>query len=241
MDKIGPMCRSAEDCALVFDAIHGPDGKDNSVLDVPFNWDATRDVTSLRVAYLRSYFEEEIPDDPENPERVAARRQSRRHDEEALKVIRSLGVEVVPFEIPELPSEAIGSILVTEAAAAFDDLTRSGLDLSMKEPPEESSWPASFRAARFVPAVEYIQANRLRTRIMEELDDALGDLDLFIGSNLGLTNLTGHPEISLPHGFFNGSPTSLRLTGKLFGEPEILLLAHAFQGRTDHHLRHPAL
>ncbi len=96
-------------------------------------------------------------------------------------------------------------------------------------------------SARFVPAVEYIQANRLRMRIMEQVDEALDDLDGFIGSNLGLTNLTGHPEISVPGGFFEGTPTSLRFTGKLFGEAEILLLAHAYQSKTDHHQKHPAL
>ena len=112
---------------------------------------------------------------------------------------------------------------------------------SMRREPERSRWPDSFRASRFVPAIEYIQANRLRMRIIEDLHEALGDFDLFVGSNLGLTNLTGHPEISMPSGFHEGSPTSLRFTGKLFGEREILRLAHAFQGATDHHLQHPAL
>ena len=108
--------------------------------------------------------------------------------------------------------------------------------------PEDSSWPDTFRRQRFVPAVEYIQANRVRSRLIDELNEAIGDLDLFVGSNLGLTNLTGHPEISVPHGFNSeGSPTGLRFTGKLFGEGEILQLAHAFQSATDHHLKHPTL
>ena len=112
---------------------------------------------------------------------------------------------------------------------------------SMRQPPEESRWPDGFRTSRFVPAVEYLQANRLRMRIIEEVHEALGDFDLFVGSNLGLTNLTGHPEISMPSGFAQGSPTSLRFTGKLFGEAEILRLAYAYQGATEHHLQHPTL
>ena len=212
MDKIGPMCRSAEDCALVFDAIRGPDGKDNTLFDLPFNWDAGRDIRELRVGYLGSAFDE-IEDDPEEPEQVARKRATQRNNRAALDDIRSLGVELVPFDLPDVPSDAIGFILTTESAAAFDDLTLNGELDSMKQPPEESRWPDTFRAARFVPAVEYIQANRLRMRIMKQVDEALGDLDLFVGSDLRLTNLTGHPEISIPGGFFEDTPTSLRFTG----------------------------
>ena len=120
MDKIGPMCRAAEDCALVFDAIQGPDGRDNAVLDVPFNWDAAADVTRLRVGYLRSAFEDDIEDDPENPQRVASRRRYLANNRAALDAIRGLGVQVAPFDLPDLPTQAIGFILGTEAAAAFD-------------------------------------------------------------------------------------------------------------------------
>ena len=206
----------------------------------PFNWDAGGDIRELRVGYLRSAFDE-IEDDPEEPEQVARRRATQRNNRAALDDVRSLGVELVPFDLPEVPTDAIGFILTTESAAAFDDLTLNGDLDSMKLSPEESRWPDTFRAARFVPAVEYIQANRLRMRIMQQVDEALGDLDLFIGSDLRLTNLMGHPEISVPGGFFEGTPTSLRFTGKLFGESEILLLAHAYQSKTDHHSKHPPL
>ena len=111
----------------------------------------------------------------------------------------------------------------------------------MERGPEESRRPDEIRAGYFIPAVEFIQANRLRMRVMEQVDEALGDLDLFIGSNQALTNRTGHPVVSVPNGFSQGSPTALHLTGKLFGEQEILLLAHAFQAKTDFHLQHPRL
>ena len=241
MDKIGPMCRSAEDCALVFAAIQGPDGRDNTLFDVPFNWDAASDLSALRVAYLRSAFEDDDAGGDENAQRVAGLRQTLANNRAALDAIRGLGVQVAPLDLPELPSGAIGFILGTEAAAAFDVPTLNAQLDGMRDEPERSRWPDSFRVSRFVPAVEYLQANRLRMRIIEDLHEALGDFDLFVGSNLGLTNLTGHPEISMPSGFHEGSPTSLRFTGKLFGEREILRLAHAFQMATDHHLQHPPL
>ena len=240
-DTIGPMCRAAEDCALVLDAIHGPDGKDNTVLDVPFNWDVFADVAKLRVGYLRSAFEGDIPDDAQNPDRAAELRQTRRNNEEALRVLRSLGITVRPFDLPDVPIEAIDFIRYAESAAAFDDLTRSGVITQVEHGPEQSRRPDELRSGYFIPAVDFIQGNRFRMRLMEQVDQALGDLDLFIGSNQALTNRTGHPVISLPNGFFKGSPTALHLTGKLFGDQEILLLAHAFQAKTDFHRQHPRL
>ena len=239
MDKIGPMCRSAEDCALVFEAIRGADGLDRAVHDPPFAWDASADPTALRVGYDRAAAEDEIEDDPENPERAALQRTSQANTRAAIEVLRGIGVTITPFELPELGWNDLSFVLTTESAAAHDALTRSGADLAMKAPPEESSWPDSFRLHRFVPAVEYIQAMRVRTRIMQEFDEAFGDLDLFIGSSLGLTNLTGHPEVCMPNGYHEGSPTSLRMTGKLYGDTEILTLAHAYQQATDFHLRKP--
>ena len=227
-DTIGPICRAAEDCALVLDAICGPDGRDNSILDVPFNWNAAADVTRLRVGHLRA------ADDGRDAD-------ARRNDDETLRVIRSLGVTVVPFALPEVPIEAIDFIRYAETSAAFDQVTRAGLLAAVEQGPEQSRRPDEIRAGHFIPAVEFIQANRLRMRVMQQLDAALGDLDLFIGSNQLLTNRTGHPVVSVPNGFANGSPTALHLTGKLFGDAEILLLAHAFQAKTDFHLRHPRL
>ena len=233
-DTVGPMCRSAEDCALVFNAIYGPDGKDNSVLDAPFAWDSAADVTKLRVGYLRSLFAESAAP------QTALQTQTRRNYEEALRVIRALGVQVVPFDLPDVAIEAIDFIRYAETAAAFDEPTRNGTIREIERGPEQSPRPAEIRPARFIPAMEYIQANRYRLRVMEQMDQAMANLDLFIGADLLLTNRTGHPVISLPNGFFEGSPTALQMTGKLFGEPELLLLAHAFQSKTDHHLKHPS-
>ena len=228
-DTIGPMCRAAEDCAIVLDVIHGPDGRDNSVLDVPFNWDASADVKKLRVGYLRTAVEGEAVD------------QGRRNTEASLRVIRSLGVSLVPFDLPDVPIEAIDFIRYAETSAAFDEVTRAGVLTQVERGPEQSRRPDEIRSAYFIPAVEFIQANRFRMRVMQQLDAALGDLDLFVGSNQALTNRTGHPVLSVPNGFAQGSPTALHLTGKLFGEQDILLLAHAYQAATDFHVQHPRL
>lgn len=242
MDKIGPLCRSAEDCALVLRVISGPDGKDNSLVDVPFNWDVTRDVKKLRVGYLKATFDREITEDPANPQRSARAKELKKINGDAFAVIRSLGIELKPIDLPQLPASDLDLILSVESAAAFDDITRNNqIELMVKEP-ERSSWPATFRLHRFVPAVEYIQANRVRYKMMEDFSKVFADVDLFIGSSLSVTNLTGHPEVSIPHGFDSqGQPTALNFTGKLFGDQEILLLVHAFQSKTDHHLKHPKL
>jgi Asp-tRNA(Asn)/Glu-tRNA(Gln) amidotransferase A subunit family amidase len=245
MDKLGPMCRSVEDCALVFDAIHGADGLDASAVDHPFVWDADFDVRSLRVGYLESAFkkEPEFDEDDDEEDRAAALEWHAK-DLEALEVLRSLGVELVPIELPELPVNALSFILSAEAGAAFDELTRSGRDdLLVRQ--IENAWPNVFRQARTIPAVEYIQANRVRTLLMREMETVLGDLDLWVapsfgGSNLLLTNLTGHPAVVVPDGFrSNGTPTSITFNGRLFGESEILALARAYQDATGFHLRHP--
>ena len=233
-DTVGPLCRSAEDCALVFDAIYGPDGKDNSVIDVPFGWDATADVRKLRVGYLNSAF---AGAGAETQRQLA----TRRNNEQALRVIRDMGVQVVPFDLPDVEIPAIDFIRWAETAAAFDEPTRGGTLRQVENGPEQSTRPSDIRAGRFIPAVEYIQANRYRMRVMERMDAAMSDLDLFLGANPLLTNRLGLPILSVPNGFFEGSPTALQMTGKLFGEPELLLLAHAFQSRTDYHLKHPVL
>ena len=235
MDKIGPMCRSAEDCALVFRTLNGADPRDPSPYpEAPFSWDAKRDVRSLRVGYLQSRFEGPVKDE-DRPQRDA--------DQRAIAVLQEMGVELIPVELPETPVDALGFILSTEAAAAFDQLVLDNSDASMRPEPESSARPDTARLHRFVPAVEWIQANRIRRQIIEQMQTELfTKLDLVVGGDIGLTNLTGHPQISLPHGFDSkGEPLGFTFTGKLFGEPEILLLTHAFQQRTDFHLKRPPL
>lgn len=227
MDKIGPIARSVEDCALVFAAIHGPDGRDPTVHDLPFNWDATASASVLRVGYVASAFEGD---------------RATSFDRNALEVLRGLGIRLVPVELPEqYPVNALRPILSAEAAAAFDDLTRSGRDDLM----ERSSWPNTFRTARLIPAVEYIQANRLRTLVMQATEAALANVDVVVtpsfgGNWLTLTNFTGHPSVTLPHGFAdNGSPVSLSFFGRLYNEAAVLTVAKAFQDATDFHTRRP--
>ena len=240
-DTVGPMCRSAEDCALVLHAIHGPDGNDNAVLDVPFNWDASADVKRLRVGYLRSAFEGAIAVNPANRDAADFERATRANNQQALDVIRSMGVTVVPFDLPDVSIPAIDFIRYAETAAFFDDATRGGVLTAVEQGPEKSARPIEIRSAYVTPAVQFIQANRFRTRVMEQMDEAMSDLDLFVGSHLLLTNRTGHPVVSLPSGFHRGLPTALHLTGKIFGDADILLLAHAFQAVTTHHRRRPPL
>ncbi len=220
LDKVGPMCRSAEDCALVFAAIHGPDGLDNSVMDVPFGWDGSADVSKLRVGYMKK-----PPGD-------------------LIDVLASLDIKAKRIDKPKFDLPEFSFILATEAAAAHDELCRSGRDLQMLKEPELSRWPNTYRQYRFVPAVEYIQAQRARTQVMHKFEDYLAsqNIDVLIGSYLSLTNYTGQPEISIPYGFDqNGMPASAQLTGRLFGDEQILQLAHGIQSKTEHHLEHPEL
>ncbi len=235
MDKIGPICRTVEDCALVFDAIYGPDGKDLTVVDLPFNWNANLDVKKLRVGYFKSAFEEER----EN-------QQAKANDEAVLDQLRSMGIDLIPIELPDYPIKAMSIILDAEAAAAFDDLTRSNRDeLLVRQ--IKNAWPNAFREARMIPTVEYIQANRLRTLVMEAMAKIMSKVDVFVTPSYGgdvllLTNLTGHPAVVVPNGFDEkGSPTSISFIGNLYGEAETLAISKAYQDVTDFHLKHPKL
>ena len=184
MDKLGPLCRSAEDCALVLAAINGPDGADNSVHDVPYNWDATLDVRKLRVGYVKADFDREMPKDMP-ADRRAMFEAGKKFDDGALGVLRSkLGIELIAVELPKLPFQAMRPILEAEAAAAFDELTRSGRDklLTAQGP---NDWPNSFREARFIPAVEYVNANRARTLAMQQMAEVFKKVDLFVSPTNG--------------------------------------------------------
>lgn len=227
MDKIGPICRRAEDCAIVFEAIRGKDERDPTTVAAAFNYNQKIVAKELRVGYLKSDFNGDY--------------HFKKQDSLALARLRELGITLIAIELPPVPD--IGFVLSAEAAAAFDELTRSGQDdLLVRQ--IRNAWPNVFRQARFIPAVEYIQANRLRTRLIEQTQQALREVDVFLapsweGSNLLRTNLTGHPCVVLPTGFIDGRPTSITFCGQLFGEAEILKLAALYQANTDFHLQHP--
>ena len=230
MDKIGPITRCVEDCAIVLDAIKGKDKKDASTIDASFNYDAKMDWKKLRVGFVRKDFEKPYS--------------FHSQDSIALVALQNMGVELIPIELPE--SIDITFILEAEAAASFDQLTRSHLDSTMVRQ-IRNAWPNVFRKARLIPAVEYINANRLRTQLIENMAKVMQDVDLYVhpswaSSSLSTTNLTGHPCVVLPNGFTsNGMPCSITFTGQLFGEAELLSFAKAYQDRTEHHLKHPEL
>lgn len=237
MDKLGPLCRSAVDCAAVFHAIHGADPRDPSTVERPFEWNPGKDPRRLRVGYLRAAFEKEPAE---------GREEGHAFDLAALDTLRSLDVELHPIELPSLPVGPLAVILTAEAAAAFDELTLSGRDdLLVRQ--TEQAWPNFFRLGQTIPAVSYIQANRVRTLLMREMEKTLAGFDVYVAptfgtENLLLTNLTGHPAVVLPNGFRkDGTPASITFTGRLFGEADLLLLARAYQDATDFHLRRPAL
>jgi Asp-tRNA(Asn)/Glu-tRNA(Gln) amidotransferase A subunit family amidase len=209
MDKIGPMCRSVEDCALVFAAIHGPDGHDPSVRDLPFSWNARQDVRALRVGYFKTAFE--TPEkDPKDATRTLHATKS--HDDAALDVLQRLGVRLVPVDVPDVPTQAMSVILTAEAGAAFEDLVLSGRTSELVQQ-EASAWPNTFRAAQFIPAVDYINANRVRTLACRKYWDLFRTVDVVVtptsvmGINqLPATNLTGNPAVILPNGFMEAPP-----------------------------------
>lgn len=230
MDKIGPICRTVEDCAIVFNAIRGADGIDQTVIDAPFNYNPKVELSKLRIGYVKALFDE--------------RYSNHANDSTSLAKLRALGANLIPIELPNDSVQAIGFILSAEAAAAFDDLTRSGRDSLMVRQTRDA-WPNVFRASRFIPAVEYIHANRVRYLIIQEMQKL--DVDVYLapsfgGNNLLLTNLTGHPCVVLPNGFDDkGRPRSITFIGRLFGEAPLLAVAKAYQDATDFHKKHPPL
>ena len=223
MDKLGPIARSVEDCALVFDAIHGADGLDAAAVDQPFRWPVPVELGRLKVGYI------EEPDQSSD-------------DRADLRLLRQLGFELVPMTLPdELPVDAVTLMLGTEAAAAFDEITRKHITEGLNR------WPATFRQGQFVPAVEYIRAARVRTKLMQAMAERMTKVDLYVGSGLDLpiTNLTGHPTVVFPVGFRDrqgrSRPGSITLTGRLFDESRLLAVAHAIQQAARDNLRRPAL
>ena len=245
MDKLGPLCRSAEDCALVLDAIHGPDGKDNMAIPASFHWDATVSPKHLRIGYIKSAFDLPMMD-PNDAKRT--QHGSKVFDDRALEVLKGMGVNLIPVELPDIPYDPMRIILTAEAAAAFDDLTRSNRDNELVQQ-TKGDWANTFRTARFIPAVDYINANRLRTTAIAAWDEMMKNFDVIVSptnaanlSQLVATNLTGHPAVILPNGFrADGTPVSLTFLGGLFEEAKLLAVANAYQHATGFHLVHPAV
>ncbi|MGA2167060.1 MAG: amidase [Terracidiphilus sp.] len=284
MDKLGPITRSAQDCALVLEVIHGPDGKDASVAPADFRWDSGLDWKKLRIGYLKSEFDPPEPlklheaaanetaeEKQKREERNAqmkegrARRDyDRRYELAALDKLRAMGVKLIPVELPKLPYDAMVPLLTAEAAAAFDDLTKSGRDALLTEQGVEE-WPNAFRIARLYPAVEYIQANRARTLAIRQVSALFEQVDVIVTpsteTQLTATNLTGHPALILPNGLRGadapkppaiddgdhddiggpGTPVSLTFLAGHYQDAKLAAFAWAYQQATKFHKLHPKL
>lgn len=235
MDKVGPICRSAQDCALVFAAIKGrhPENEmDRSVVDYPFSFSPPHDLSGFKVGYLKELFDKDTS-------KVGS------HNLETLDVFRKLGAKLEEVAMPKgIPYDAFDIILRAEAGAFFDELVRSHEDRKMIEQ-HKGSRANSLRQSRFISAVEYLQANRLRKVLIEEFNTLIKDYDLIIaptfGTNLSMTtNLSGHPAISIPNGFDKENhPTSITLISNLYDEGPILEAAYLFQKETTYADRHP--
>lgn len=232
MDKIGLICRNAEDLAIVFDVIHGIDGKDQTLYDVPFNYNSKIDFKKLKIGYLKNDF--------------AKKYSFHQNDSLALKKLEELGAQLIPVELPDVAVNDIQIILTAEAGAAFDELTQSNKD-DLLARQFKGAWPNIFRASRFIPAVEYINANRIRYILIQKMQKLMEKVDLYIapsweGNNLLLTNLTGNPSVVVPTGFTKkGTLTSITFMGRLFDEGKVIAVAKAFQDVTDYHKKHPKL
>jgi Asp-tRNA(Asn)/Glu-tRNA(Gln) amidotransferase A subunit family amidase len=246
MDKLGPICRTAEDCALVLAAIIEPrHSTDAWYRSAPFTWDAATSLRGIRIGYMPDGFASTAPAD-EKLRRVNP--QTGAFDDAALGVLRRLGADLVPVTLPDSAYDAMRLILTAEAAAAFDELTRTNRDKQLVNQ-RPFDWPTTFRLARFIPAVDYINANRVRTLALEAWNRLFTTVDVIVTptsygppSQLVATNLTGHPALIVPNGFReDGTPVSLSFLAGLFDESRLCTVAHAYQQATDFHLKHPEL
>jgi Asp-tRNA(Asn)/Glu-tRNA(Gln) amidotransferase A subunit family amidase len=230
-DKIGPICRSAEDAAIVFNYIHGADNTDASSIQFAFNYTGSVNMKKLKIAYVKNYMDTLPENSPEK---------------KTLIVLKEMGAQLIPITFPDSlhGDEMLSLIIGVESAAAFDLLTRSSEDDQMVQQ-NKDRWPNTFRTSRFVPAVEYLNACRMRYQIMKKMDPVIDSYDIIIappetGDQLAITNLTGNPSVTLPNGFLsNGLPSGITFIGKHFGEANLLAFAKAYQLHTGFQLRHP--
>ncbi|MEI7627056.1 MAG: amidase [Bacteroidota bacterium] len=235
LDKAGPICRSAEDAAIVFSQIHGTDGKDQSAVNMPFNYQPTNGLKGKKIAYAKNYFDQ-LKDTSLTEWKV-------------LEVYRKLGVELIPVNFPDsgvYNFNIMDVVISAECAAAFDEFTRNGVDDQMTRQ-GKYDWPNSFRVSRLMSAVEYVNANRHRYLLMQKVNELMQQYDAVICPNFGgnqsaITNLTGHPVIVFPTGFNKLQlPTSITLVGKLYDEATIISIAKAYQSATNWNKLHPTM
>lgn len=229
MDKVGPICRSVEDCALVLKAMAGPDGHDLTVFEAPLHFEPSTPFSQLRIGIDQKAFDK-------------MEGESKTVYTQALDDLKRAGFKMTPVDLPDETADAIVSfVLAPEAAAAFDAITRDGR-VDQLSGQKRGDWPNAFRTARLIPAVEYIQAQRARTKLMQDMDGFFQKWDVVVcppHAHLSATNLTGHPEIALPCGFVKGMPQSLGFLGPWWREDTILRAAHAYEQATDWHKKRP--
>ena len=232
LDKAGPICRSAEDAAIVFNYLHGTDGLDAAAVNMPFNYTGKADLSKMKIAYAKNYF---------------GKKDTLGNEDAVLAVFRKAGAKLIPVNFPDsgiYNFDIIGIVIGAESAAAFDGFTRTGLDDEMNRQ-GKGEWPNYFRAGRFIPAAEYINANRHRYLLMQKVNEVIEKYDAFIcptwgGHQAAITNLTGNPAISIPTGFNKeNTPTSITIVGKLYDEATILAIAKKYQDATKWNKMHP--
>ncbi|MDF2156338.1 amidase [Algoriphagus sp. CAU 1675] len=233
MDKIGPISRSALDNGIVLSVINGEDAKDASSIQASFNFSAKNDPKKLKVGYFKPFFEGDRP--------------NLENDKKVLELLESQGIELQPLELKtSVQAGPIVMMLMVEGAAAFDELTRLGWDDQLVAQ-HRNAWPNLFRAARFIPAVEYVNLSRQRSLLIQEMHELMKDYDVivtpsFAGQQLQITNLTGHPALCLPNGFNDsGSPTSITLLANLFDEEKLVMLGQLIQDNSDWQTKRPPL
>jgi Asp-tRNA(Asn)/Glu-tRNA(Gln) amidotransferase A subunit family amidase len=230
LDKVGAIARSVGDVGLVLGAMHGPDGHDETVTDEPFAWDGRRDAKGMRIGYVEREFGGTTTSAP----LLAA----------ALDVYRKAGATLIPIALPDSPAAAIYALLNAEAGAMFDELVRSG-GINELADTSVNGRANQLRAARFIPAVDYVRAQRARTLLVADMNRLFDRVDVFLApassDAVTIANLTGHPGITLPCGFADGLPVGLMVTGPLYRESTILQAASCYEAATDWHLKRPAL
>jgi Asp-tRNA(Asn)/Glu-tRNA(Gln) amidotransferase A subunit family amidase len=247
-DRLGPMCRYVEDCAVVMSVIAKPDGLDLSVSELPFNWNVQRDMRSLRVGFLQDAF----ADTDRQAEWIS-------NDQRTLEQLRKQGVRLIPINVPEFPIDLLS--ISVEAAVFFDELLRSDRHKLLTAKTKADR----YRVSRFIPAVEYLQSQRLRAQMMQLLAKATEGVDVYLapsangnprnadGTNNNtnpnktqqhsqMANLACYPGLALPNGFTaQGTPTSINFMSRPFGEAELMKVAKVYQDATPFNLMKPTL